>query len=157
MAKVEPIAPYLEPIRQSASVQRSPDDAFRIFTTEIASWWPKSRYSVSQERARNVVLEPLPGGRVYEVRDDGETFDWGKVLVWEPPMRLVLSWHPGRAPDVAQEVEVRFSPQGDKTRVDLEHRNWARLGAEAATVRERYAGGWVEVFGEHFVAACAID
>lgn len=155
MAKVEPIAPYLEPIRKSVSVKPTVEKAFRLFTRDIATWWPTDRYSVSQTRTRDVVLEPLPGGRVYEVRDDGKTFDWGKVLVWEPPRRLVLSWHPGRAAEVAQEVEVRFAPEGDGTRVELEHRNWTRLGAEAATVRERYADGWEEVLGEYFVPACA--
>lgn len=155
MPKVESIAPYLEPIRQSASVQRPPEEAFRIFTTEIGRWWPRARYSVSQDRAKEVVLEPLPGGRVYEVRDDGKTFDWGRILTWEPPHRLVMSWHPGREPDVAQEVEVRFAAAGSGTRVDLEHRNWTRLGADAATVRERYNGGWREVFGQCFVAACS--
>lgn len=155
MAKVEPIAPYLEPVRKSVTVQQTVDDAFRLFTNDIASWWPMKRYSVSQARTRDVVLEPMPGGRVYELRDDGKTFDWGKVLVWERPHRLVLSWHPGREPDVAQEVEIRFAAEGDRTRVELEHRNWTRLGAEAAAVRERYRGGWAEVLGRCFVEACS--
>jgi uncharacterized protein YndB with AHSA1/START domain len=156
MAKIEPIGPYLEPVRKSVTVRRTVEEAFRLFTREISGWWPKDRYSVSQERTRDVVFEPLPGGRVYERRDDGQTFEWGRVLVWEPPRRLVMSWHPGREPDVAQEVEVRFTATDDGgTRVDLEHRNWTRLGAEAADVRDRYAGGWAEVLGKCFVEACA--
>lgn len=148
MANVEPIAPYLEPVRKSVTVRQTLDAAFRLFTNDIASWWPKDRYSVSQARTRDVVLEPLPGGRVYELRDDGATFDWGKVLVWDPPRRLVLSWHPGREPDVAQEVEVRFTAMHDGTRVDLEHRNWEQLGADAAKMREQYDGGWTYVLDQ---------
>lgn len=155
MARIEPIAPYLEPVRKSVTVRQTVEAAFQLFTNDIADWWPMERYSVSEARTRDVVFEPLSGGRVYEVRDDGKTFDWGKVLVWDPPHRLVLSWHPGREADAAQEVEVRFEPAGNGTRVDLEHRNWTRLGADAGAVRERYSGGWAEVFGRCFVEACA--
>lgn len=157
MAKIEPIAPYLEPVRKTVTVNRSVEDAFRLFTQGMADWWPKDRYSVSQEHAREVVLEPRAGGSVYEVRDDGMTFPWGKVKVWEPPRRLVMSWHPGRGPEVAQEVEIRFEAVENGTRVDLEHRDWSRLGADAAEVRDRYAGGWTEVLGRFFVDACASE
>lgn len=148
MAKVEPIAPNLEPVRKSVTVRQTLDAAFRLFTNDIASWWPVERFSVSQARTRDVVLEPMPGGRVYELRDDGETFDWGKVLVWDPPGRLVLSWHPGDEPDVAQEVEVRFTAMHDSTRVDLEHRSWEQLGADAAKMRDKYDGGWAYVLDQ---------
>lgn len=155
MGTIETLGPYLEPIRKSVTVQGPPEETFRLFTDGIAGWWPTDRYSVSQVRTRDVVLEPRAGGAVFEVRDDGQTFLWGSVLAWEPPGRLVLSWHPGRDPDAAQEIEVRFTAAADGTRVDLEHRGWARLGAEAATVRERYESGWAVVLGECFVAACA--
>jgi uncharacterized protein YndB with AHSA1/START domain len=87
-------------------------------------------------------------------------FDWGRVLAWEPPHRVVLSWHidchwhydpdPARA----SEVEVRFTAEGpDRTRVELEHRNLERHGAEAAELRESVSspGGWpglLEMFAE---------
>jgi len=155
MPKIEPIQPYLEPVRKSATVPIAPGAAFERFTAGIADWWPMDRYSVSQVRTRSVVIEPQAGGAVYEERDDGETFPWGRVLAWEPPRRLLLSWYPGREPDVAQEVEVRFTAVEGGTRVDLEHRNWDRLGEAAAGVRERYDNGWVEVLGRCFVDACA--
>jgi uncharacterized protein YndB with AHSA1/START domain len=75
------------------------------------------------------------------------------VLSWEPPRRFVLSWHPGREPETAQEVEVRFVAVPTGTRVELEHRGWQALGEAAAATRERYAGGWEHV-GEAFVNAC---
>ena len=154
MAEIEELAPYLEPVRKSVTVGCSAERAFELFTAGIARWWPKDRYSVSQARTRDVVLEPRAGGAVYEVRDDGETFPWGRVLAWEPPRRVVLSWHPGRAPDVAQEVEVQFTASAEGTIVELEHRNWTRLGDAAAGVRERYEGGWAIVLGRCFVDAC---
>ena len=83
------------------------------------------------------------------MQTDGTDCDWGSVLVWDPPRRLVLAWKINAAwayePDVAKssEVEVRFTPQPDgSTRVDLEHRLFDRLGAAGASMREdgRFAG-----------------
>lgn len=82
------------------------------------------------------------------MRDDGETFEWGRVLVCDPPHRLVLSWYPSRTPETAQEVEFRFTDLDGATRVDLEHRGWDTLGDEAADLRRNYQGGWETVLGE---------
>ena len=157
MSKIEPIEANLDPVRESVRVTTSLEETFQLFTDGIASWWPVERYSVSQERTRNVVLEPRVGGALFEVSDDGQTFPWGEVLVWEPPRCLVLSWHPGREPDVAQKVEVRFTTEGSGTKVDLEHSDWARLGEDALKVRESYSGGWAVVLGKHFIDACATN
>jgi uncharacterized protein YndB with AHSA1/START domain len=151
---VEPIQPYLEPVRKKVVVQRTAADAFEVFTARLATWWPLHKFSIGQERARSCVLEPRVGGEVYEVGEDGVRSPWGRVLAWEPPHRLVLSWHPGFEPEAAQEVEVRFTPQGAGTLVELEHRGWAKLGARARDTRESYAGGWEAVLGEFFAGAC---
>jgi uncharacterized protein YndB with AHSA1/START domain len=142
--------PALEPIRKSVTVDRTPTEAFDVFTRGIAEWWPLRTHSISQDRAATCVIEPKTGGAVYEVRDDGERFPWGRVLAWDPPLGLVLSWHPGREPEVAQEVEVRFTAVGNGTRVDLEHRRWERLGDEAADVRRRYEDGWGDVLERRY-------
>lgn len=155
MANVEPLRSDPAPVRHSVIVEIPPDEAFQLFTAGIASWWPRRTHSVSQERATDVILEPRVGGSLFEVREDGATFPWGKVIAWSPPARLVLSWHPGREPEVAQEVEVRFTAADGGTRVDLEHRNWSRLGEKAAEVRDLYAGGWAGVLDTHFAGACA--
>ena len=151
---VEPIAPYLEPVRKSVTVPLAPAEAFELFTARIASWWPLGeRFSISGTRATTCAIEPRIGGAVYEVRDDGERLPWGKVLEWEPPRRVVLSWHPGKSPDVAQQVEVTFVSAGRSTRVELVHRGWQKLGDEAEKVRASYEGGWETVFGSAFAAA----
>ena len=152
---VEPIQPYLEPLRKSVSVARPPAEAFRIFTERIASWWPLQAYSISEARATSCAIEPRLGGMVYEVRDDGERFEWGRVLAWEPPHRLLMSWRPGHDAESAQELELRFSAEGRGTRVELEHRGWQKLGPRAAEARGAYEGGWETVLGRHFVEACA--
>jgi uncharacterized protein YndB with AHSA1/START domain len=139
---------------QSVTLACSPERAFEVFTDRMASWWPLDRYSISQERARECAIDPRAGAEVYETRDDGERFPWGRVLVWEPPRRLVMSWHPGREPETAQEVEIRFRRTPEGTLVELEHRDWAKLGQAAAESREGYDGGWAYVFAERFVEAC---
>lgn len=148
-----PIAPYLEPLRKSVRVTRPPETAFRVFTSGIATWWPLRTHSLSLERATTCVLEPRVGGTLHEIRDDGERIAWAEVVAWEPPHRLVLAWHPGRPESTAQEVEVRFIPDGDGTRVELEHRNWQALGEDAAALRGNYDGGWEKVLGEHYAGA----
>ena len=81
--------------------------------------------------------------------EDGSECEWGKVLVWEPPTRVVLGWQLDPDfkfdPNVVTEVEVRFIAEGEGgTRVELEHRNLERFGEHAAKVREAFEspGGW---------------
>ena len=81
----------------------------------------------------------------------GETLDWGAVLDWEPPHRVVLEWRPSRIPSTPTEVEVRFEPEGERTVVTLQHRGWERLGPNAGELRSGYDNGWPGVlarFGE---------
>jgi uncharacterized protein YndB with AHSA1/START domain len=144
----------LAPLRVSTVVERPPVEAFHIFTAGMARWWPLRTHSVSRAHAVGCVIEPRQGGAVYEVQDDGQRQAWGRVLEWQPPQRLVLSWHPGRPAAVAQEVELRFTADGTGTRVDLEHRGWARLGTDAPEAKKSYDGGWRSVLGTYFVQAC---
>jgi uncharacterized protein YndB with AHSA1/START domain len=123
-----------EAIRKTVLVDFTPEEAFDLFTARIASWWPVRTHSYGGENVKDVVLEPGVGGRLYEVTAEGEQ-DWGKVLAWEPPARLLLDWRIGEASGT--EVEVTFSPEGPGSRVVLEHR-----GFGDADPRERYSGGW---------------
>jgi uncharacterized protein YndB with AHSA1/START domain len=150
---VEPIRNYIEPLRKTIEVACPPELAFEIFTARIHTWWPLATHSIGQERARTCAIEPRVGGRVYEVHDDGRAV-WGTVLAFEPPSRLLVTWHPGREPGTAQEVEVRFVPSAHGTRVELEHRNWQAYGRDAAEAREGYDNGWQGVLHDHFAAAC---
>ena len=99
------------------------------------------------------MLEPKVGGRRYEVSEDGSTCEWGKVLAYEPPGRLVLGWQIDADwkydPDLITEVEVLFIPDGEGTRVELEHRNIARFGPRAAAVADMIGsdGGWPLILG----------
>ena len=132
-------------VRRSVVVARSPEDAFRVFTEEIARWWPVETHSIGKDGrpAEAVIVDGREGGRFYE-RTGSATEHWGTILVWEPPARIVFSWElrPERPPT---EVDVRFTAEGDGTRVDLEHRGFERLGDEAEEVRTAYSEGWPKV------------
>jgi uncharacterized protein YndB with AHSA1/START domain len=133
------------PVRCTVRVRPAPREAFRIFTEEINTWWPLASHSVCGDRARRCVFEGRIGGSVHEIADEGTVQLWGTVTTWEPPERVVFSWHPGRAASTAQEVELRFVPDGSGTRVELEHRRWDRFGDGSVAARDRYEQGWPPV------------
>jgi uncharacterized protein YndB with AHSA1/START domain len=143
-----------EPITRSVIVRAPIERAFRVFTEEMGAWWPLQTHSVSVDqelgqRPVTVEMETGVGGRIEEVLDDGSTRDWGEVVDWEPPRRVVLAWKPNERPTPPTEVDVRFSPDGDATVVELEHRGWDRLGPAAAEIHPLYASenGWTMVLG----------
>ena len=142
----------IDPLRLDFEVGCSAAHAFDVWTRQIARWWPAD-HSVSGENGLLVVLEGRRGGRVYERTAAGIEHDWGEVTVWEPPRRIVYLWHLRRDRADATEVEISFEEIGDgRTRVQIEHRGWQRLGANAAEWRERNLSGWTTLL-PHYVAA----
>ena len=147
-----PVEP-LEPVRRSVVVPVPPERAFVLFAGDIGRWWPLEQHSLGRERALDVTIEPRTGGLVVECIDSGAEAQWGSVLAWEPPARLVLAWHPGRGGDEPfTEVEVTFAAAaGGATLVQLAHHGWERL-AVPQQARSNYLNGWPTVldrFGEH--------
>jgi uncharacterized protein YndB with AHSA1/START domain len=149
MAEVE-----LAPLVKTITVRRTPAEAFEIFTAGLARWWPFDRFSLHQAGTASCAIEPRVGGRVYETAGSGEEAPWGTVIAWDPPGRFAMTWHPGRPASTAQEVEVRFEPVAEGTLVTLEHRGWAKLGAEAEETRKSYEDGWAFVFDVRYREAC---
>jgi uncharacterized protein YndB with AHSA1/START domain len=138
------------PVRKSVTVRASVDRAFHVFTDDFDSWWPRTHH-IGKSPMKKGIVEGKVGGRCYTQQEDGSDCDWGRVLIWEPPHRIVLAWQItpewGFQPDLAQssEVEIRFTPTGDgETRVDLEHRHLDRHGAGVASMRTAIdsEGGW---------------
>jgi uncharacterized protein YndB with AHSA1/START domain len=141
----------IEPLRHAFRVDCSPEHAFMTWTERIATWWP-SDHTASGERNLQVVLEGRIGGRIFERTGSGAEHDWGEVIAWEPPHRLMYTWHLRRDRADATEVEIRFMSEGDSTRVEIEHRGWERLGAEGKEWRDRNLGGWSTLL-PHFIGA----
>jgi uncharacterized protein YndB with AHSA1/START domain len=149
-------------LRKVVSVKAPPEIAWRVFTEKMGTWWPLATHKIGKAKAVDAVIEPRVGGRWYERGDDGSTCDWGRVLAWEPPSRLVLSWEISADfqydPNLKTEVEVRFITEGkDGTRVELEHRHLDRYGARRDQVRRIFDSdaGWKGLL-EAF-AACASE
>lgn len=135
----------LPPLRKSIVVPWSQERAFTRFTSELGSWWPLKTHSVGGAEARGCGFEGRVGGQVYEELADGSRRVWGTVLAWEPPERALFTWHPGREPETAQQVEVRFVPVSGGTRLELTHTGWERLGNQARQARRSYPLGWTYV------------
>ena len=152
----------IDPIRRSITVSLTPAEAFRLFTSEMASWWPLDTHGradeIAGEKTERLVVEAHPGGRIYEVLSSGAEADWAVVTTWSPPERLVLDWNPSSEERPYTEVEVTFTAVGEgATRVDLVHRGWERLGdAAGLSYRANYDTGWAYVFDERFGAGAAV-
>jgi uncharacterized protein YndB with AHSA1/START domain len=135
------------PVRKSVSVAASAEHAFEVFTTGFDRWWPRS-HSIGDAPLKAAVMEPRAGGRWYGLLENGREAEWGDVLVWQPPHRVVLAWRIGADwtydPDLLTEVEVTFRPEGGRTRVELEHRHLERMGDGAGGARASFDsdGGW---------------
>jgi uncharacterized protein YndB with AHSA1/START domain len=79
------------PVRKSIRVNASVEHAFRVFTEGFDSWWPRSHH-IGKVPMKKAVIEAVAGGRCYSEQTDGTECDWGTVLVWDPPRRLVIAW-----------------------------------------------------------------
>ena len=137
------------PVRKSIEVRAPQARAFDVFTAGFGRWWPKTHHIAAVEM-KDAVIEPRVGGRWYEVGEDGSQCEWGRVLAWEPPRRLMLAWRITAQfaydPDGYTEVEVLFTDLGDgTTRIDFEHRGLERLGAEAGSTIASMDRGWGQI------------
>ncbi len=141
-----------DPLHLAFEVACPPATAFSTWTTRASTWWPAD-HSVSGEVGVRVVFEGRVGGRIFERTPSGAEHEWGRVTAWEPPSRLAYTWHLRFAPEDATDVEIRFvDAGGDRTRVEIEHGGWERLGERAPRRREGNRRGWESVF-PHFVEA----
>ena len=142
-------AVVIEVVRKTVTVDCAVEEAFRIFTADAMSWWPVESHSIHGADVREVVFEPDVGGEVYELAESGDHGHWATVLEWEPPNRLVLAWNILKREGDVTEVEVRFLPEGEGTRVELEHRGWENVVASGAEKRGNYDTGWDFVLGKY--------
>lgn len=138
-----------ETIRKEIYVDAAPETAFRVFTEQIADWWPLDRYGTFHEDAESVTFEEREGWVLVEKAKDGRESVWGEVLEYELASKLRLAWHAGNAPTMSTEVELTFAASGDGTTVVLEHSGWEKAGDEIRAARGGYDSGWTEVL-EHY-------
>lgn len=161
----EPVEPESK-VTKSIVVDVSLRRAFDFFLQQ-ERWWPISTHHMAEPAGESVVLEPFVGGRWYERARDGSETDWGRVLAFEPPARILLSWQMSSDwtyepdPDLASEIEVTFLAEGrSRTRVVYEHRHLERYGdhderMRAALERPGAAAAVLQAFHTALVGAKA--
>lgn len=124
------------PVCQATLVRSDVGHTFAVFVGAIGVWWPVQPFSAGKDRVRDVTIEPLLGGRVYETWDDGTTVTWGDVLAWSPPTGLVMSWRETPVPTEVELVFVQLGPNLTRVtvapRVGCAHRGAAVKGLRAA-------------------------
>lgn len=140
-------------VERATRVRCSVEHAFETFVGKLDRWWPAGHRRFQRSEFH---LEAHEGGRFFERSDGGEEAPWGKVVTFDRPHRLVLRWFPG-AIDRPTEVEVRFEPDGDHTRVAVTHSaGTSGLGDEWPERARLFERGWDTVlpaFADHLNAA----
>jgi uncharacterized protein YndB with AHSA1/START domain len=142
--------PSASTVVHSVVVDAPIDKAFKVFTEDFGQFKPPEHNMLGVDIAATV-FEPRVGGHLYDRGVDGSECRWGRVLAYEPPHRVVVSWDIGPTwqiesdPDKTSEFEVRFVAETpERTKVELEHRNLDRHGEGWEGVREGVDGeqGW---------------
>jgi len=123
-------------------VDCTPEHAFDTWTGRATAWWPPA-HTVSHEPGAQIVFEPREGGRIFERTPGGREIEWGRIVEWSRPRRLRYLWHISTQTENATDVEIAFHETPDaRTRVEIEHGGWNRLGEIGATRREANHAGW---------------
>jgi uncharacterized protein YndB with AHSA1/START domain len=137
-------------VRKQIVIEAPAEKAFSVFTERLGDFKPPE-HNLLEAPIAETVFEPRVGGHIYDRATDGTECHWARVLVYEPPVRVVFSWDISPAwqletdPENASEVEVRFIEEtADSTRVELEHRNIDRHGPgwEAVAEGVDHDQGW---------------
>jgi uncharacterized protein YndB with AHSA1/START domain len=137
-------------VKQSIVVEAPIERAFKVFTEDFGNFKPREHNLLGVEIAETV-FEPRVGGHIYDRGTDGSECRWARVLAYEPPHRVLLSWDISPQwqietdPEKTSEWEVRFTAETpNRTRVELEHRKLERHGGGWEGVRDGVAGdrGW---------------
>ena len=140
------------PLRFTFDVACPADHAFAVWTSGIGTWWPGD-HTVTGEDGLTVVLEPRIGGRIFERTTTGDEHDWGEVTRWDPPSGLGYLWFLRADRADATDVSISFVPTGERrTRVEITHSGWERLGTRGGAWRDRNHQGWSTLL-PHYAAA----
>jgi uncharacterized protein YndB with AHSA1/START domain len=134
-------------VTTSTEVDAPVEHAFRVFTEGMVTWWHPDHHLIPD--VTEMVFEPYVGGHIIDRSADGSECRWSRVLVYEPPSRVVFSWDVSLQwqletdPGKASEVEVTFTPDGPaRTIVVLTHRHLDRHGDGWQGMRDAVGSGW---------------
>src|SRR5262245_55782942 len=147
-------------VNKSVVVNAPIERTFEVFTARFDTWWPRTHH-IGTVEPFEAIIEPHAGGRYYERGADGTECEWGRVLEFDPPAHLALSWHLNHDfaydadPERASRVDITFLAESPTlTRVELVHSQIERHGEHWQGVRDGVGGegGWQQILDD-FAAA----
>jgi hypothetical protein len=154
-----PEAAQSKVVKKTLHVTVPIEKAFQVFAQRMGTWWP-ARHHIGGTAFQEVIVDPRAGGRWFERDAKGAECEWGSVIAWKPPKKLVLAWHLQPdfkySPDPAHtsEVVVEFIADGqESTRVEFEHRHIERHGEGWEKMRTSVDSGWGQVLAGYVAAA----
>jgi len=142
--------PRTPTVHRQVVVNAPIEHAFAVFTGRFGDFKPREHNLLAVPIAETV-FERRVGGHIYDRGVDGSVCRWARVLVYEPPKRVVFSWDIGPTWQLetdhgkASEVEINFTAEsGERTRVELEHRHLDRHGPGWQSLADGIEGdaGW---------------
>lgn len=142
--------PIFNPVRHQVVVNVPIQRAFALFVDKFDAIKPREHNLLTVPIAETV-FDTYVGGHIYDIGVDGSRCEWARVLVYEPPSRVVFTWDIGPTWQIesdhtkTSEVEVRFIAESDeRTRVELEHRHLERHGTGWRSIADGVDGeaGW---------------
>ncbi len=149
----------LDPIIKTIEVPCSQEKAFRVFVSDMGSWWPLDKRSMSMmnngKPAKSLRIEPKQGGKIVEIGHDDTEHLWGTINSYDPHHSISMDFHMGMPAESASLVEVRFTAlENERTQVELTQSNWEAFGDMAEMMRGGYGSGWVIIFEQAYKSAC---
>ena len=149
----------LDPIIKTIEVPCSQEKAFGVFVSEMGSWWPLDKRSMSLMKsgkpAKSLRIEPKQGGKIVEIGHDDTEHLWGTIKSYDPHDSISMDFHMGMPAESASLVEVQFTAlENERTRVELTQSNWEVFGEMAEMMRGGYDSDWVIIFEQAYKSAC---
>lgn len=141
----------IDELTATTTVPLELDAAFEFFTAGLGSWWPREYTWSGPRLVEEIGMEEREGGMLYERGPYGFRVDFGRIVVWSPPRRLLFTWQigadrtPQPDPDQASEVDVTFGQVNDETLVTVTHGLWERHGSDAQAYRDGFVEAWPHV------------
>ena len=142
----------LDDLIATTTVPMELEGAFDLFTAGFGTWWPREFSWSGQELLDEIGMEEHGGGFLYELGPDGFRLDFGRIVTWTPPRRLLFTWQidanrvPQPDPSKASEVDVTFGTVDEDTKpqtlITVSHGKWERHGDGAEAYREQFAQVW---------------
>jgi uncharacterized protein YndB with AHSA1/START domain len=129
-------------ITEEVVIKAAPPRVFNAVTKEIAAWWGAPY--LYTKLAKNVVLEPKLGGRVYEVWGTGQGRLWGTITQIRKNEWIEITGTIGMKGAVQGIVSFSLEPKGESTLVTLTHHAIGQIGDE---IKSGYVTGWNDLLG----------